>query len=153
MELKKEIEEILNILKENGHSRGMIEEKLGYSVNAIDQSLSRGGSEKLKKGLLVYKDAVLNNSTSRGTVPVNSKADKEWAKVIGDLTESNRILAESNRILADGQMLLIKQLNLGKPYVTSSTFQAEAQPGPLPYEEMTSGKQGNQKQKKARSGR
>lgn len=63
MNYKEDIEKVLKSLKDLGHDRGMIEEKLGYSINAIDQSLSRGGSKKIYQGILLYQENVLNNST------------------------------------------------------------------------------------------
>lgn len=58
-DFKKEIENLLDSLKELGYERGAIEEKLGYSENAIDQSLARKGTKKLYSAIKMYKEYVL----------------------------------------------------------------------------------------------
>lgn len=64
MDLKKEIERLLESLKMMGHSRSHIEDRLGYSENAIDQGLSRGATEKMYKAIKLYHEwAVLKNAT------------------------------------------------------------------------------------------
>ncbi|PUZ25057.1 hypothetical protein DCC81_12145 [Chitinophaga parva] len=47
MDLKKETEELLNILKSQGFDRSQIEQELAYSDNYIAQQLSKGGNPKL----------------------------------------------------------------------------------------------------------
>lgn len=51
MELKKEIENLLNDLKKLNWGRKEIEEEFGYNPNYISQALSRGGNEKLLANL------------------------------------------------------------------------------------------------------
>lgn len=51
MELKKEIEKLLNQLKDLGYGRDEIEKEYEYSDNYISQALSRGGNTKLLTNL------------------------------------------------------------------------------------------------------
>lgn len=67
MNFKTEIENVLGLLKSKGHDRGRIEAKLGYAANSIDQSLARGGTQKLLRVIELYRDYVLLNATDDGT--------------------------------------------------------------------------------------
>ena len=78
-------------MKAHGHDRARIEEKLGYSSNGIDQSLSRKTSGgKLYKQLLLYKEWMLNNSTSAG--PGKSQGDI-------DRTQISILVAQQNKLI------------------------------------------------------
>lgn len=72
MDFKKEIEKVLDSLKEAGFDRGKIEEDMGYSVNYIDQTLSKGGNKKFLKAMLIYKMAMLQNPISN-LLPIDDK--------------------------------------------------------------------------------
>jgi hypothetical protein len=61
MELKKEIESLLEKLKEVGYSRGRIEKELKYSDNYIDQILSKGGNPTFLDALEELATKVLQN--------------------------------------------------------------------------------------------
>lgn len=77
MDYKKEIEEVLNALKEAGFDRTTIEEDMGYSENYIDQTLSKGGNKKFLKAMVIYRKAMLQNTTPiNGEKMLNSERDK-----------------------------------------------------------------------------
>jgi hypothetical protein len=59
MELKKQIENLLNDLKKSNWGRKEIEEEFGYAPNYIAQALSRGGNEKLLANLKKLKNRIL----------------------------------------------------------------------------------------------
>jgi hypothetical protein len=61
MELKKEIELLLEKLKEVGYNRGRIEKELGYSDNYINQTLSKGGNKRFLVALHRLQSNVLQN--------------------------------------------------------------------------------------------
>ena len=63
MNFKKEIENLLNALKNLGYDRRKIEQELGYGENYIDQALSRGGNKKLLNGLDRLQKSILQNAT------------------------------------------------------------------------------------------
>lgn len=73
MEIKKEIEEVLDSLKAAGFDRGRIEEDMGYSENYIDQTLSKGGNKKFLRAMIYYRMAMLQNPIP----PKNNIDDKE----------------------------------------------------------------------------
>jgi hypothetical protein len=73
MVYKKQIEEVLDSLKAAGFDRGKIEEDMDYSVNYIDQVLSKGGNKKFLKAMLIYRMAMLQNPISKN----NGADDKE----------------------------------------------------------------------------
>lgn len=64
MELKKEIEKLLELLSHSGFDRSKIEKELAYSENYIDQALSRGGNTKLLSRLKVLEKSLLRNTIS-----------------------------------------------------------------------------------------
>jgi hypothetical protein len=51
MNFKEEIKNVLNDLKILGYDRRRVEKELRYSEKTIDQSLSRGGNEKMLEAL------------------------------------------------------------------------------------------------------
>lgn len=59
MNYKKEIETLLETLKELGISRGKIEQELDYADNYIDQVLSKGGNRKFWLRLKNYTNEML----------------------------------------------------------------------------------------------
>lgn len=63
MELKKEIELILESLKNAGYDRGRIEEELGYSDNYIDQVLSKGGNKRFLRAIASFEGRILQKAT------------------------------------------------------------------------------------------
>lgn len=73
MDYKKQIEEVLDSLKAAGFDRGKIEEDMDYSVNYIDQVLSKGGNKKFLKAMIIYRMAMLQNPISKS----NNADDKE----------------------------------------------------------------------------
>jgi regulator of replication initiation timing len=73
MDYKKQIEEVLDSLKAAGFDRSRIEEDMDYSVNYIDQVLSKGGNKKFLKAMIIYRMAMLQNPTSKS----NTSDDKE----------------------------------------------------------------------------
>lgn len=58
MEFKKEIENLLTELKNNGWGRKEIEKELGYNANYISQALSRGGNAALVSNLRRLSETV-----------------------------------------------------------------------------------------------
>lgn len=91
MDYKKEIQNLLEFLKKLGHSRNEIETKLGLASNSITQTLSRNGSERMYREILLFKEwAVLNNSTSKGQA-------EEPVPVYGD--PMSRLLVQQNRLI------------------------------------------------------
>jgi uncharacterized NAD(P)/FAD-binding protein YdhS len=95
MSLKKEIENILNELKQKGYDRGEIEQQLNYSENYIDQQLSKGGNQRFLNALVEFNKRVLQK-----TIPAIEQKNPDYsAGAIFNLTESNRMMAESNREL------------------------------------------------------
>lgn len=105
MKLKKEIGEILDFLKKEGHGRRLIEQKLGYTEKSIDQSYNRGGTEELLTRLKLYKEYVLLlNATigKRGTdedqpIEINLAALHQETKVIA---ATQKALVEMILVLA-----------------------------------------------------
>ncbi|MCS3795896.1 hypothetical protein [Niastella sp. OAS944] len=98
MNFKKDIEDLLELLKNNGIERGEIEKALGYSDNYIDQALSRGGTKKFLKAIENYaKGLGLQNTTS----------DEPFSKVEEDVVlytkDYDRLL---NQILSDRQVII-----------------------------------------------
>lgn len=134
MDYKKKIEKLLSNLKSAGHTRGMIEERLGYSANAIDQGLARGGSEKMFKAIELYSDYVLKNATNanRGTNEGQSfrleeagqsysfegKGSRELLPVLVQLMETqNRILLRQE----DELVGRLKRVETNLVYVAGKT--------------------------------
>lgn len=93
MEYRNNIEEILDFLKSNGHDRGRIEARLGYSANAIDQALARGGNRRLLKVLELYKDWVLQNATS--SFQVGGRALPSTPAELGEVLEELARIAKA----------------------------------------------------------
>ena len=114
MNFKKEIENVLNYLKSQGHDRAKIEGRLGYAPNAIDQSLARGGSNKLLCGILLYKDAVLNNSIIEKRQHILEVPEKVQ-EALYELAKSQRLINEANKIANENQQeaMHLFKLNLG----------------------------------------
>jgi hypothetical protein len=57
MELKEQIQELLETLKAMGYTRARIEDDLGYSPKYISQQLSKGGNQRLLKALQKYRNS------------------------------------------------------------------------------------------------
>lgn len=123
MNFKKEIEKELEFLKPLGHDRRMIEEKLGYARESIAQLLSKGGNQKLYKGILLYKEWVLKNSTpqTEASRATTSTAEVRLAKTkpltftgsatldeISKIRESNDKLIEQQGVLLSQQTTLLE---------------------------------------------
>lgn len=68
MDYKKQIEEVLDSLKAAGFDRGKIEEDMDYSVNYIDQVLSKGGNKKFLKAMIIYRMAMLQNPIAKSNM-------------------------------------------------------------------------------------
>lgn len=68
MEIKEEIEIILESLKKAGYERGAIEKELEYSVNYIDQVLSKGGNKRFLKAIKKFKNQILQKATSTNNI-------------------------------------------------------------------------------------
>jgi hypothetical protein len=64
MNLKKEIESVLNSLKNKGYTRGEIEEELDYADNYIDQVLAKGGNERFLNALKKLDERLLQKAMS-----------------------------------------------------------------------------------------
>lgn len=63
MDIKKEIESELELLKAMGVKQAEIAEKLGYRPTGISEVKSKGGSDKLYKSILLFKEwYMLKNS-------------------------------------------------------------------------------------------
>lgn len=67
MNLKEQLEEILDFLKKRGITRSEIEDDLNYSENYIDQALSKGGNKRFLKALEKYKSDILQNAIKMGS--------------------------------------------------------------------------------------
>jgi predicted RNase H-like nuclease (RuvC/YqgF family) len=80
MDVKQEIELILEELKKAGFDRSTIEEELGYSKNYINQSLSRGGNPRILSALKLYAKNKFYNKQHQEASVVN--ADSVEYKVI-----------------------------------------------------------------------
>lgn len=65
MELKNEIELVLESLRSKGYDRAKIEEELGYSDNYIDQVLSKGGNKRFLRTISALRDRILQNATQK----------------------------------------------------------------------------------------
>lgn len=62
MELKEEIEKVLESLRKAGYDRAAIEKELDYSVNYIDQVLSKGGNRRFLNAIKKLKAQVLQKA-------------------------------------------------------------------------------------------
>lgn len=107
MELKKEIEELLESLKKAGKERDDIEKELEYSENYIDQTLSKGGNQKFLGVLKRYANTVLQkaifappaNHANKDNAPYDLKAKAPDGRVF--YIEAKELTASYERILEE----------------------------------------------------
>lgn len=128
--IKQEIEDILKILKDNGHGRRKIEAYLGYKPKTIDQLLSRGGNGRLLNGIQRYKSEVLNKSISENnTVDDLSNDTRSKDLVIADLTEAIKRLTRSTEEVAANNTKMVDYLLAW--LANSETYGSVSLPAPL----------------------
>lgn len=77
MDLKKEIQILLDTLKNSGYSRSVIEKEIGYKQSSITTMLSRGGNEKLKMNLMKFIEAHPPENNDNDLVNKNSGVFKK----------------------------------------------------------------------------
>lgn len=131
MVLKKEIELLLEKLKEAGYDRGRIEKELNYSENYIDQTLSKGGNKRFLDALRGFASRVLQNpiqnfiqepqadyilqskdywhfieliTASGKTLKVKPEGEREISLLNAFLEERNRIIFEKEERKKDSDM-------------------------------------------------
>lgn len=93
MDYNEEIKKLLKNLKTKGHDRRLIEKKLGYSENGIDQSLARPAGpdrEKLYRQVLLYDELVSLKDSSYGS-------DSELTAMLKDAISANKVHADANK--------------------------------------------------------
>lgn len=93
MELKKNIQSVLNFLKKEGHNRRLIEKRLCYKEYYIDQALSREGTEELLKRLEFYKQFVLLETRLKLNSPNSAWQDHLRYISPEDIAEALQVLA------------------------------------------------------------
>lgn len=81
MELKNEIELVLESLKSKGYDRTKIEEDLGYSDNYIDQVLSKGGNKRFLRAISALRDRILQNATQNNST---QNVNEAWVLSMND---------------------------------------------------------------------
>lgn len=87
MNFKKDIETLLERLKNKGYTRGEIETELGYAENYIDQALSKGGNRRFLNALGNLDKRLLTKAIPEKRV-INEADPLE--KAIENLTYSHR---------------------------------------------------------------
>jgi transcriptional regulator with XRE-family HTH domain len=102
MNVKQEIELLLEELKNAGIDRSTIEEDLGYSKNYITQSLSRKVSPRILIALRIYAHNIFYNTQDQQLSMVNADTDEYEAKAKWEIkTEAliNAIFEEKDRAI------------------------------------------------------
>lgn len=107
MELKKEIERLLESLKKAGKDRSDIEKELNYSENYIDQTLSKGGNQRFLGALKRYAIGILQKATpespasqvNEDSVPYDLKAKTSDGRII--YIEAKEFTASYERIIEE----------------------------------------------------
>lgn len=122
MDRKKEIETLLNSLKQNGYSRSKIETELNYSENYIDQQLSKGGNNKFLLALRRLHSTVLEKATDVEGLEIEGREGKGKGvqslprkddislQAIHNLTETGKIHAENQKVMVSNESRLITLL-------------------------------------------
>lgn len=80
MNYKKDIEKMLFHLKEINIERERIENDLNYSINYIDQVLSKGGNKRFYLALKKYSDRMLQKETLKSENAIVRDHDSEDLK-------------------------------------------------------------------------
>jgi hypothetical protein len=91
MDLKKEIEQVLETLKSKGYTRDRIESELKYSKNYIDQTLSKGGNKRFLNAITALNDRLLQNATLNNNPPkleISEEEENHLKVAIRELSES-----------------------------------------------------------------
>lgn len=85
MSTKTDIERLLTELRKYGKDRRTIEEELKYSVNYIDQLLSKGGNPRFYAALKRYHDMLLQREQEKGLLredpPDASYGEGFWSRI------------------------------------------------------------------------
>lgn len=95
MNYKKDIETILNSLKNYGYDRTRIEKEANYSENYIDQQLSKGGNKRFVNSLKQFRDRILQKTTSSG-----NEVNEDHVPVVNLQTliiQQNKLIVSMNR--------------------------------------------------------
>jgi hypothetical protein len=121
MNRKKQILDLLDLLKSAGISRSKIEEELHYSENYIDQLLTKGGNDRFYQALKRYKEAVFE-SIAKDNIDVKDITPSEGlyqSKYIKQLEKENQYLqkiVETNLmlVLATVRTISVRQRAVGE---------------------------------------
>lgn len=128
MDFKKDIELILNNLKNKGYSRNDIEKALNYKNNYIDQMLAKRGNKRFLKALADFEIRVLQKNIpevieekpAHGIKVENLTDSVKFLSQTGMINaEKDKINAEKDKINAESLKRLITLLEL-KMGVTAS---------------------------------
>jgi hypothetical protein len=123
MDFKQEIELILEKLKIVGIDRSTIEKDLNYSKNYIDQTLSRGGNEKILGALKLYAQSILQNATfisqdqqpsMLNADPVEYEVRRKWMTEIDAYALINALLEEKDRSIKKAEESALKAEEFAK---------------------------------------
>jgi hypothetical protein len=99
MDYKKEIEKVLDSLKQAGFDRGRIEKDMEYSPNYIDQTLSKGGNKRFLKAMVIYRMAMLQK-------PISSKELPNTAPPV--LSDKDRLIEQMEERRKDAESMARK---------------------------------------------
>ena len=83
MSIKTDTERLLTELRKYGKDRRTIEQELKYSVNYIDQLLSKGGNNRFYTALKRYHDMLLQEEQEKGLLKEDRPPYKEgfWTQI------------------------------------------------------------------------
>jgi hypothetical protein len=98
MDYRKEIEKLLQHLKNEGWSRAAIEQDRGYAANYIDQMLSKGGNAKFLKSL----QDLLNRILLQKAMPAHGNVMNEPQEQYGNslsllIQQQNKLIGSLNK--------------------------------------------------------
>lgn len=99
MSYKKEIENVLDSLKNHGFDRDAIEKRLDYSKNYIDQQLSKGGNKKFLGSLKRLRDQILQKTIPSVDKDANIN-EADWGKSVtieSLMQQQNKLINSLNR--------------------------------------------------------
>lgn len=94
MNIKEEIESILESLKRLGIKRGDIEKALNYSENYIDQTLSKGGNEKFLGALKRYAEEFLPSGSKSMANEELVLYAKDYDKLIEQILSDRQVIID-----------------------------------------------------------
>jgi hypothetical protein len=110
MEIKKEIESLLEDLKNLNWGRKEIEREFEYNPNYISQALSRGGNQKLLLNLRKLKAHLVNDKDKVvKPAPAGDKLNRERALLKVLLHEVARLKAKDEGITFADALAQLKQ--------------------------------------------